>query len=75
MASRLSLRAAVVSGSRRSSRYKHGAASVTRPLCVLTPRRAAQENPRNYDVWFDYAKLEEKYGATADVVRDVYEVR
>ncbi len=30
-------------------------------------------NPRNYDAWFDYARLEEKYASSSDVVRDVYE--
>jgi crooked neck len=30
-------------------------------------------NSRNYDAWFDYARLEEKYGSTAEQVRDVYE--
>lgn len=31
-----------------------------------------KENPKNYDVWFDYARLEETLG-DADRVRDVYE--
>jgi crooked neck len=30
-------------------------------------------NARNYDAWFDYARLEEKYSSTPDQVRDVYE--
>ncbi len=30
-------------------------------------------NPRNYDAWFDYARLEEKYATSPEVVRDVYE--
>ena len=32
-----------------------------------------KSNPRNYDAWFDYARLEEKYASTPDKVRDVYE--
>lgn len=32
-----------------------------------------KENPRNYDAWYDYAKLEEQYGANAEAVREVYE--
>lgn len=44
---------------------------------VLSKRRVLYEeqiteNPRNYDVWFDYARLEET-GQDADRVRDVYE--
>ena len=31
-----------------------------------------RENPNNYDIWFDYIKLEESYG-TLEKVRDVYE--
>lgn len=30
-------------------------------------------NPRNYDVWFDYARLEQAHAKSPDVVRDVYE--
>ncbi|EMR71142.1 putative cell cycle control protein [Eutypa lata UCREL1] len=44
---------------------------------VLSKRRRLyedqiKENPKNYDVWFDYARLEELSG-DADRVRDVYE--
>ena len=44
---------------------------------ILARRRVqyealVQENPRNYDAWFDYARLEETLGE-ADRVRDVYE--
>ncbi|KAI9594755.1 hypothetical protein BDF19DRAFT_471519 [Syncephalis fuscata] len=44
---------------------------------VIAKRRAqyeeqVQENPRNYDAWFDYARLEEEAG-DQDRVRDVYE--
>ncbi|KAL2756157.1 hypothetical protein ACRALDRAFT_1063831 [Sodiomyces alcalophilus JCM 7366] len=44
---------------------------------VLSKRRVyyenqVKENPKNYDVWFDYARLEELSG-DPDRVRDVYE--
>lgn len=44
---------------------------------VLSKRRRIyedqiKENPKNYDVWFDYARLEETAG-DVDRVRDVYE--
>ncbi|ROT37012.1 TPR-like protein [Sodiomyces alkalinus F11] len=44
---------------------------------VLSKRRVYYENqvkesPKNYDIWFDYARLEETSG-DADRVRDVYE--
>lgn len=44
---------------------------------VLSKRRRlyeeqVKENPKNYDAWFDYARLEESAG-DADRVRDVYE--
>ncbi|KAF2209300.1 hypothetical protein CERZMDRAFT_113992 [Cercospora zeae-maydis SCOH1-5] len=44
---------------------------------VLSKRRVlyeeqVKENPKNYDAWFDYARLEEA-GGDADRVRDVYE--
>jgi crooked neck len=44
---------------------------------ILSKRRVmyeeqVKENPKNYDVWFDYARLEETSGDT-DRVRDVYE--
>ncbi|GAP92399.1 putative cell cycle control protein [Rosellinia necatrix] len=44
---------------------------------VLSKRRRIyedqiKENPKNYDVWFDYARLEETAG-DLDRVRDVYE--
>ncbi|XP_044714826.1 uncharacterized protein HRG_11459 [Hirsutella rhossiliensis] len=44
---------------------------------VLSKRRRlyeeqVRENPKNYDAWFDYARLEESAG-DADRVRDVYE--
>ncbi|KAL2019235.1 hypothetical protein VTK56DRAFT_9962 [Thermocarpiscus australiensis] len=44
---------------------------------VLTKRRRlyeeqVKENPKNYDVWFDFARLEES-GGDADRVREVYE--
>lgn len=44
---------------------------------ILSKRRVQyeeqiKENPKNYDVWFDYARLEETLG-DADRVRDVYE--
>lgn len=44
---------------------------------VLSKRRRHYEdqinqNPKNYDIWFDYARLEE-VGGDADRVRDVYE--
>ena len=44
---------------------------------ILSKRRVHYEeqlklNSRNYDVWFDYARLEEMGGAT-DMIRDVYE--
>ncbi|KAK6495370.1 NineTeen Complex (NTC) component [Arthrobotrys musiformis] len=45
---------------------------------VIAAKRRVQyeelikENPKNYDVWFDYARLEEAQG-DADKVRDVYE--
>lgn len=46
---------------------------------VLSKRRVmyeeqVKENPKNYDAWFDYARLEESSpSSTADRVRDVYE--
>ncbi|EMD01239.1 hypothetical protein BAUCODRAFT_29691 [Baudoinia panamericana UAMH 10762] len=46
---------------------------------VLAKRRVmyeeqVKENPRNYDSWFDYARLEESSpSSSADKVRDVYE--
>ncbi|TKA28591.1 Pre-mRNA-splicing factor clf1 [Salinomyces thailandicus] len=46
---------------------------------VLAKRRVlyeeqAQENPNNYDIWIDYARLEESSPAsTPDRVRDIYE--
>ncbi|KAI9797627.1 MAG: NineTeen Complex (NTC) component [Piccolia ochrophora] len=44
---------------------------------ILSKRRVQyeeqiKENPKNYDVWFDYARLEETSG-DVDRVRDVYE--
>ncbi|OTB19569.1 hypothetical protein K445DRAFT_18119 [Daldinia sp. EC12] len=44
---------------------------------ILSKRRRhyedqIKENPKNYDIWFDYARLEETLG-DADRVRDVYE--
>ncbi|CAK1354855.1 Pre-mRNA-splicing factor clf1 [Cercospora beticola] len=44
---------------------------------VLSKRRVlyeeqVKENPKNYDAWFDYARLEEA-GGDSDRVRDVYE--
>ncbi|KAI9840012.1 MAG: NineTeen Complex (NTC) component [Sarea resinae] len=44
---------------------------------ILSKRRVQyeeqiKENPKNYDVWFDYARLEETSG-DIDRVRDVYE--
>ena len=44
---------------------------------ILSKRRVQyeeqiKENPKNYDVWFDYARLEETLG-DVDKVRDVYE--
>jgi crooked neck len=44
---------------------------------ILTKRRVqyeeqVKENPKNYDTWFDYARLEEVSG-DVDRVRDVYE--
>jgi crooked neck len=44
---------------------------------VISKRRVqyeemVKENPKNYDAWFDYAKLEESSG-NLDRVRDVYE--
>ncbi|KAF3930458.1 hypothetical protein ABW20_dc0107543 [Dactylellina cionopaga] len=45
---------------------------------VIAAKRRVQyeelikENPKNYDVWFDYARLEETQG-DVDKVRDVYE--
>jgi crooked neck len=44
---------------------------------ILSKRRVQyeeqiKENPRNYDVWFDFARLEESAG-DVDRVRDVYE--
>ncbi|KAA8895894.1 hypothetical protein FN846DRAFT_911236 [Sphaerosporella brunnea] len=44
---------------------------------ILSKRRVQyeeqiKENPKNYDVWFDYARLEETLG-DADRVREVYE--
>ncbi|KAH0607087.1 uncharacterized protein H6S33_003075 [Morchella sextelata] len=44
---------------------------------ILSKRRVQyeeqiKENPKNYDVWFDYARLEETLG-DKDRVRDVYE--
>ncbi|KAI0595000.1 cell cycle control protein [Biscogniauxia sp. FL1348] len=44
---------------------------------ILSKRRRhyedqVKENPKNYDVWFDYARLEEMSG-DLDRVRDVYE--
>ncbi|KAL2178581.1 uncharacterized protein P884DRAFT_291063 [Thermothelomyces heterothallicus CBS 202.75] len=44
---------------------------------ILTKRRRlyeeqVKENPKNYDVWFDFARLEES-GGDADRVREVYE--
>ncbi|KAK0733382.1 hypothetical protein B0T26DRAFT_16155 [Lasiosphaeria miniovina] len=44
---------------------------------VLTKRRRlyekqVKENPKNYDVWFDFARLEES-GGDADRVRETYE--
>ncbi|KAK4673590.1 NineTeen Complex (NTC) component [Podospora pseudopauciseta] len=44
---------------------------------IITKRRRlyeeqVKENPKNYDVWFDFARLEES-GGNADRVREVYE--
>lgn len=44
---------------------------------ILSKRRVQYEeevkaNPKNYDIWFDYARLEEVAG-DADRVRDIYE--
>jgi crooked neck len=44
---------------------------------ILSKRRVQyeeqiKENPKNYDIWIDYARLEES-GGDADRVRDVYE--
>ncbi|KAK3694678.1 hypothetical protein B0T22DRAFT_78380 [Podospora appendiculata] len=44
---------------------------------ILTKRRRlyeeqVKENPKNYDVWFDFARLEES-GGDADRIREVYE--
>ncbi|KAK3383873.1 hypothetical protein B0T24DRAFT_66275 [Lasiosphaeria ovina] len=44
---------------------------------VLTKRRRlyekqVKENPKNYDIWFDFARLEES-GGDADRVRETYE--
>ena len=44
---------------------------------ILSKRRVQyeeqiKENPKNYDVWFDYARLEETSG-DVDRIRDVYE--
>jgi len=44
---------------------------------ILTKRRRlyeeqVRENPKNYDVWFDFARLEES-GGDADRVRETYE--
>ena len=44
---------------------------------ILSKRRVhyqeqVKENPKNYDIWFDYARLEETSG-DLDRVRDVYE--
>ena len=44
---------------------------------ILAKRRVqyseqVQENPKNYDIWFDYARLEES-GGDIDRIRDVYE--
>ena len=44
---------------------------------ILTKRRRiyeekVKENPKNYDVWFDYARLEET-GGDAEQIREVYE--
>lgn len=44
---------------------------------VLSKRRRhyeeqVKENPKNYDIWFDYARLEEQSG-NVDRIRDVYE--
>ncbi|QSZ28889.1 hypothetical protein DSL72_003395 [Monilinia vaccinii-corymbosi] len=44
---------------------------------IISKRRVqyeeqVKENPKNYDVWFDYARLEETSG-DVDRVRDVYE--
>lgn len=44
---------------------------------VLSKRRRhyeeqVKENPKNYDIWFDYARLEEQAG-NVDRIRDVYE--
>ncbi|KAK3362874.1 hypothetical protein B0T25DRAFT_20918 [Lasiosphaeria hispida] len=44
---------------------------------ILTKRRRlyeeqVKENPKNYDVWFDFARLEES-GGDADRVRETYE--
>jgi len=44
---------------------------------ILAKRRVQyeekiKENPRNYDIWFDFARLEET-GGDVDRVRDVYE--
>jgi crooked neck len=32
-----------------------------------------QQNPRDYDGWFEYAKLMQDYGSNADEVREIYE--
>ncbi|KAI9737635.1 MAG: NineTeen Complex (NTC) component [Claussenomyces sp. TS43310] len=44
---------------------------------ILSKRRVqyeeqVKENPKNYDIWFDYARLEETSG-DVDRIRDVYE--
>lgn len=37
--------------------------------CIFKELKA---NPKNYDIWFDYARLEENAG-DADKVREIYE--
>ncbi len=38
-----------------------------------TLQQELKSNPSNYDVWFDYARLEETYSGDTDRVREVYE--
>ncbi|KAJ1928687.1 NineTeen Complex (NTC) component [Tieghemiomyces parasiticus] len=45
---------------------------------ILAKRRLqyqteVEEHPRNYDVWFDYTRLEEENGSDPERVRDTYE--
>ncbi|TPX37486.1 hypothetical protein SmJEL517_g00707 [Synchytrium microbalum] len=56
---------------KRRVKYEEASASRSTPGYPLPPVELAS-NPKNYDVWFDYVKLEESNGDVAKI-REVYE--